>query len=380
MAEDGSLQPAGDLRYWVALTTLNDIGPVTAKRLLAAFGSPRRIFEASPAELTAVETIKASRAKNIADFSAWRDVDRTMEDIRRSGAAVLTYTSEGYPASLRQIEDAPLLLYMRGTVEEHDRYAIAIVGSRAMTDYGQIMAERLARDLASRGITVVSGMARGIDTAAHRGALRAGGRSIAVLGSGVDTPYPPENKRLYEQLSGSGCVISEFPPGTPPFKENFPKRNRLISGLSLGVVVVEAAADSGSLITARCALDQGKEVFAVPGNVTSPWSEGTNPLLKNGAKLVQGVDDILEEIAPLVKAYLRSSSGTSGQGASDPLDKLEISEEEKAICGILGAEPKHVDAIAREAQMAPSRLLPLLLSLEIRGVVRQIEGKRFYRL
>ncbi|MGE5239781.1 MAG: DNA-processing protein DprA [Chloroflexota bacterium] len=380
MAEDGSLQPAGDLRYRVALTTLNDIGPVTAKRLLAAFGSPRRIFEASPAELRAVETIKASRAKSIADFSAWRDVERTMEDIRRSGAAVLTYTSEGYPASLRQIEDAPLLLYMLGTVGEHDRYAIAVVGSRAMTDYGQIMAERLARDLASRGITVVSGMARGIDTAAHRGALRAGGRSIAVLGSGVDTPYPPENKRLYEQLSGSGCVISEFPPGTPPFKENFPKRNRLISGLSLGVVVVEAAAGSGSLITARCALDQGKEVFAVPGNVTSPLSEGTNLLLKNGAKLVQGVDDILEEIAPLVKAYLRSSSGTSGQGASDPLDKLEISEEEKAICGILGAEPKHVDAIAREAQMAPSRLLPLLLSLEIRGVVRQIGGKRFYRL
>jgi DNA processing protein len=337
------------------------------------------VFEAAVKELMAVETVKESKAASIAGFTDWRRVERELAALDRKGVTMLKCTDKAYPDALRQIDDSPILLYTKGALEPNDRYAIAVVGSRMMSDYGRIMAERLAFDLASLGITVVSGMARGVDTAAHRGALRAQGRSIAVLGCGIDRPYPPENRKLCEQLCTSGCVISEFPLGTPPLKENFPKRNRLISGLSLGVLVVEATAESGSLITAHCALEQGREVFAVPGNVTSRSSEGTNLLLKRGAKLVQHVDDIIEEIMPLVRGYLRQSPRLAATATKNALDGLEISDEEKAICDILGREPKHIDTIAREAQMMPSKLLSLLLDLEIKGVVRQIEGKKFYR-
>lgn len=368
-----------DLRYWLALTFIRDIGPVTAKRLLSSFASPQRVFEATVKELMAVETVKESKAESIAGFTDWKKVERELAALERKGITVLRYTDRAYPESLRQIDDSPLLLYTRGRLAPQDRCAIAIVGSRMMTDYGRMMAEKLAFDLASRGITVVSGMARGIDTAAHRGALRAQGRSIAVLGSGIDRPYPPENRRLCEQLATSGCVISEFPLETPPHKENFPKRNRLISGLSLGVLVVEATTDSGSLITAHWALEQGKEVFAVPGNVTSRSSEGTNLLLKKGAKLVAHVDDIIEEVAPLLRGYLGQQPHLTAAAGEKGPEGLEISDEEKAIWDVLGTEPKHIDVIAREAQMMPSKLLSLLLALEIKGAVRQIEGKKFYR-
>jgi DNA processing protein len=328
-----------------------------------------------------VETVKESKAGSIAEFTDWKRVERELAALERRGVTLLRYTDTAYPEALRQIEDSPILLHTKGSLEPRDRCAIAVVGSRMMTDYGRMVAERLAFDLASRGFTIVSGMARGIDTVAHRAALRARGRSVAVLGAGIDRPYPSENRKLFEQICMSGCTISEFPLGTPPLRENFPKRNRLISGLSLGVVVVEATAESGSLITAHHALEQGREVFAVPGNITSASSEGTNLLLKRGAKLVQTVDDIIEEIAPLVRGYLRQTPVViTAPVKGDTAGGLAINDEEKAICDVLGTEPKQIDTIAREAQMMPSKLLSLLLDLEIKGVVRQIEGKKFYRL
>ncbi|MEW5744278.1 MAG: DNA-processing protein DprA [Nitrospirota bacterium] len=374
-----------DLVHLLALAFANDVGPMTARRLLAAFGSPRTIFEASLPELESVGQISASRAHGIKEFDGWDKVTREIAAARERGIAVVPFTDAAYPGPLKQLDDAPIILYIKGTLREEDRYAIAIVGSRDMTDYGRKTAENLAFDLAARGLTVVSGMARGIDTVSHRGALRAGGRSIAVLGCGLDRPYPSENKRLFTELCDAGAVISEFPLGAPPLRENFPRRNRLISGLALGVVVVEATMDSGSLITAQYALDQGKDIFAVPGNISIPNAEGTNSLIRKGARLVQRADDIIEELAPVLRGLLRSgSSGRSEKKTAprrfDAAAGLEISDEEKAICTVLGDQPKHVDTIARELKIAPPKLLGLLLRLEIKGIVRQTEGKNFYIL
>jgi DNA processing protein len=218
------------------------------------------------------------------------------------------------------------------------------------------------------GFTVVSGMARGIDSLSHNGALKTGGRTIAVLGSGIDIPYPPENKGLMEKIAASGFVVSEFPPGTPPDKENFPRRNRLISGLSLGVLVIEATADSGSLITARYAIEQGREVFSVPGNVTSPASEGTNDLIKKGAVLTRNAEDIVAELAPVLKGFIKVKDKV----------KIEVTDEEKQLCNLLSGDPKQIDLISRESGLPTSRVLGLLLGLELKGAVKQLTGKRFY--
>ena len=228
--------------------------------------------------------------------------------------------------------------------------------------------EKLSSELAGAGFTVVSGMARGIDSIAHRGTLAVGGRTIAVLGCGIDKPYPPENMDLMEKISMRGYVVSEFPLGTPPNREHFPARNRLISGLSLGILVVEATRESGALITAHHAVAQNREVFAVPGNITSQNSTGTNELIKKGAILVQGVDDIIGDLAPMLKGYVRVRERV----------KIEVNDEEKRLCDILTGEPTHVDVIARALSLSPSKVLALLLSLELKGIVRQAEGKRFY--
>lgn len=369
-----------DLKYWLALTLIKDIGPVTAKRLLSAFRTPQRVFEASPNELKDVEGINGSKINGISEFNSWDDVEKEINEINRHNVRIIRYTDEEYPESLRYIDNSPVILYVKGSFIKKDKYAVAIVGSRNMTEYGKRITEMISSELVSYGITVVSGMARGIDTVSHKGALKAKGRSIAVLGSGLDSPYPPENKELFDELSEKGCVISEFPMGTPPNKENFPQRNRLISGLSLGVLVVEAAAKSGSLITAGYALEQGKDVFAIPGSITSSNSEGTNELIKKGAKLVQKAEDILEDIAPHLKGLRGSANGLQGESLPVNLNRLEINDEEKAICNILGSEPKHIDIISREAGMQAGRVLGILLGLEIKGIVKQSEGKRFYIL
>lgn len=368
-----------DLRYLLALSFVKDVGPVTARHLLAAFRSPRRIFEASPAELADVEDVSPARAKRITEFDSWDKVDEEIESARRQDIKIVTCADREYPAPLKQIAVPPLVLYVKGTYIKEDEYAVAIVGSRNMTPYGRRITDAIAYDLAACGLTVVSGMARGIDTVAHQGALNAGGRSIAVLGCGLDRPYPPENKTLFGSLSDSGCVISEFPLGMAPNKENFPRRNRLISGLSLGVLVVEATAVSGSLITAHYALEQGRDIFAVPGSIECRNAEGTHELIRRGAKLVQKADDIIEELSRVLKGLLRSGK-TPGEKLEEKLDRLEINGEERAICIFLGDGVKHKDAISRELRIAPARLSGLLLGLEMKGVLKQTDGNNFYIL
>ncbi len=363
-----------ELKYWLALSFIKDIGPVTTKRLLAAFHSPEKILSASAKELKDVENIGDAKIKKIREFDSWDVVEKEIRAIQRHGVKVIKFNDKQYPESLRNIEDAPVILYTKGNFTHEDRFAIAMVGSRKMTEYGKNTAYRLSQDLSSMGITIISGMAKGIDTVSHMGAINAGGRTIAVLGTGIDRCYPAENKELLKKIIDSGCVVSEFPMGTPPNKENFPRRNRLISGLSIGVLIIEATIDSGSLITANYALEHGKEVFAVPGSIYSKYSEGTNTLIKRGAKLVQRAEDIIEELPNYLRGFLKSSP----EKKSKDIDALEITDEEKAICNILGHEPKHIDTIAREVKMSTSRLLSLLLSLEIKGIIKQSDGKRFY--
>lgn len=357
-----------DIRYWIALSQLPDVGPVRAKNLLSVFGSPERIFSAGPGSMPGSQGIWSRIALNIQEFSGWEAIEKQIAIMAHQNIRAVPYSDPSYPEMLRSVEDAPVVLYQKGGFLREDRYAIAVVGSRKPTDYGVSVAGRLSEDLASMGFTIVSGMARGIDSLCHRGALKAGGRTVAVLGSGLDIPYPPENKSLMEKIALQGCVISEFPPGTRPEKENFPKRNRLISGIALGTLIVEATDNSGSLITAEYALEQGREVFAVPGNVTCVNAQGTNTLIRRGAILVRKAEDILEELAPLLKGFLKLQDRAA----------RDITEEEKRLCDLLSGEPKQVDTIARESGLPASKVLGVLLGLELKGAVRQITGKRFY--
>ncbi|MEW6213939.1 MAG: DNA-processing protein DprA, partial [Nitrospirota bacterium] len=357
-----------DPRYWIALSMLPDIGPVVSRKLLSVFVTPERIFDAEINDLLSVEGIGTSRAKNIKEFSFWKDVEKQIKALEKKGIRAVSLDEPLYPEMLREIEDAPVVIYIKGDIKPQDRYAIAIVGSRKPTSYGISIAENISEELASMGFTIVSGMARGIDAISHKGALRAGGRTIAVLGSGLDVPYPPENRDLMDKIASSGCVMSEFPPGTSPDKENFPRRNRLISGLSLGVLVIEATSDSGSLITAGYSIEQNREVFAVPGNINSSTSEGTNELIRRGAILSRNAKDIVEELAPVLKGFIRSKEKS----------KIEVTDEEKGLCNLLSGEPKHIDIISRESGLPASKVLGILLGLELKGAVRQTTGKRFY--
>ncbi|MFZ3121996.1 MAG: DNA-processing protein DprA [Thermodesulfovibrionales bacterium] len=357
-----------DPKFWIALSDVPDIGPVTARKLFAIYKKPEAVFKAPYKELANIRGIGPAKAKNIKGYSEWGKIDAQLKKLDATGIKIVSFSNKDYPEMLKNIEDAPIVLYIKGTIQKEDRYAVAVVGSRKYSPYGKLAAEKLSSELSSMGFTIVSGMARGIDTLAHTAAINSGGRSIAVLGSGIDVPYPPENRGLMEKLAASGCVISEFPPGTPPERENFPKRNRIISGLSLGVLVVEATADSGSLITASCALEQGKEVFAVPGNINSANSKGTNELIKKGAKLVQSAEDVIEELAPVLKGYIRTREKAN----------IELSVEEKRLCDIMTAEPKHVDMLSRESKMPAQKVLGILLSLELKGIVKQAEGKKFF--
>ena len=345
-----------------------EVGPVTFKKLLSHYRDPASVFRAPLGELSAAEGVGRKKAKNIKNFSGWSEVDRQVKQLDLCNARAVTFRDADYPSMLRQADDAPVLLYVKGPIVEEDKFAIAIVGSRKLSPYGKLVTERLSSELSRSGFTIVSGMARGIDSVAHTNSITSGGRTIAVLGSGIDRAYPPENRGLMERIAASGYVVSEFLCGTGPDKENFPRRNRLISGLSMGVLVVEAAAGSGALITARSALEQNREVFAVPGDITSPNSAGTNELIKKGAKLIQKSDDIIEELAPVLRGYVK---------AKEKL-KVDITEEEKKLCDILSGEPVHIDTLSRELSLSSAATLATLLSLEIKGIVRQVDGKRFY--
>jgi DNA processing protein len=283
----------------------------------------------------------------------------------------LTFFEEDYPKNLKNIYDPPPLIFFKGQIKPEDRKAIAVVGSRKTSSYGRLVTESLVESLASGGITIVSGLARGIDSISHQVALKAKGRTIAVLGSGLDIIYPPENKKLADKIAENGAVISEFLLGTKPEGTNFPKRNRIISGLCLGVVIVEAGPKSGALLTAQHALEQNREVFAVPGDIRSQGSKGTNNLIKQGAKLVSSIDDILIELNEL----------TSAPAKAERISMLEqaLPKEEKDIFRLLSQEPYHIDKISKELGLRSSEALSFLLSLELKGLVKQLPGKVFAR-
>lgn len=377
-----------DLRHLIALTFIDDFGPVTVNDLLRRFGSPRSVFLASPSELAQSTRLSKSSAVRIGKFDDWHRVDREIENAERMGVSFITVDDERYPPLLRHIYDYPPLLYMKGFLLKDD-VNVAVVGSRRSTAQGRFNCDRLCRDLAIRGITIVSGMARGIDSAAHRGALSARGRTVAVLGTGIDVVYPYENKKLYEKIISSGAVISEYPFGTTPLPHNFPRRNRIISGMSYGVVVIEATEKSGSLITARTALEQGRDVFAVPGGIEMPTSRGTNGLIKSGARLIQDADDIISEILPQLERGFADPTNIDGSPERDetsgevpektrqvmPMDGIPM--DHRAVLDLLSDRPRHLDSLAGEVDTPINRLLDILLVLEMKGCVRQLPGKYF---
>lgn len=374
------------LLYWLALHLTPGLGAQRALRLVKVFGHPERIFHASLSELeAAMPQLPKATAESIHAGIAFEEAADETRKAEGAGVEVVPYQDPRYPARLKEIYDPPILLYVRGRAELLQSHTLAVVGTRHPTPYGKSVAEKLSRDMVRMGLTHVSGMARGIDAASHAGALEGGGATVAVLGTGVDTPYPRENRKLYDEIVNRGCVVSEFRLGTTPFPQNFPLRNRIISGMSMGVMVVEGAQYSGSLITARLALEHDREVFAVPGNIVSKQSWGPNLLIKDGAKLVQEASDIVEELPLEVRAELaalareRQAEAAANPGAG--ADLTLASPAAKRVAGVLRLdEARHVDDIIRECgDMAPPQTLAALSELELLGAIRQLPGKTFIR-
>jgi len=361
-----------DYAPWIALSRVKGLGRVTFKKLVAHFGDPAAAFSSTSSELSAIEGLDANVIEGLRGFAEWEEVEKEIRRAEQAGATLIPFSDANYPPRLRMIADPPPLLYVKGEVRADDDRAVAVVGSRSASEYGQRVARNLCRDLASLGFTVVSGMARGLDGAAHEAALSAGGRTLAVLGSGVDRPYPPEHEKLYHRIREKGAVISEFPMGTRPLAFNFPARNRLISGLSLGVVVVEATEKSGSLITAALALEQGREVFAVPGEVGASRSRGTHRLIRQGAKLVESVADIVEEIAP----QLLNRASVSRPGAQRMLPQQARAAARK-VFALLQERSAQIDEVIESSGLSPAEVSEILLDLELQGYVRQLPGKRY---
>ena len=352
--------------HWFALKSVPHVGNVTFRRLLEQFGTPARALAASAEELSGIKGVSAAAASAIVNHDYRPAAERECELLAQSGARIVTLLDADYPRPLLEIADPPPYIYVKGSLKGLEP-AVAVVGSRRASSYGLLATRRLAGELAARGITVVSGMARGVDTAAHRGALSSGGRSIGVLGCGIDVIYPPENRQLFASMGEEGGLVSEFPLGTLPLAENFPRRNRIISGICRGVLVVEAEERSGSLITAQYALEQGREVFAIPGNITCSSSRGTNRLIKQGAKLVETVDDIMEE--------LPQRDGNQMSPAVAPV--LDLTHQEAAIYTILAAAPHHIDEIIVKSALTVGDVSAILLRLELKGAVLQLPGKLF---
>lgn len=363
--------------WWLALSKVGGVGPMIFLRLLQKFGSPREVFQASYQSLTQLDRVGPALAQAIVEFSKQEEVLRELERLDRLKIRMVLYNTPDYPPQLANIPDPPPILFVKGQILPQDQAAVAIVGSRAASQQGLAVTRRLARELAGAGITVVSGMARGIDSEAHRGALAGGGRTIAVLGCGPNVIYPPENRELFSRITEQGAVVSEYSLDVKPDAVHFPSRNRIISGLCLGVTVVEAAPQSGSLITARLALEQGREVFAVPGHVDSMRSRGTNRLIREGARLVETAQDILEELRPALEGWIRPKPEPSVEGLQD---KKDLSTEEEKILGMLEEEEQiHIDVLILKSGFPPSKISSLLLQMELKGLVRQLPGKRFVR-
>jgi len=345
----------------VELLSVEGIGEIRIYYLLKRFGSAEEVFEASLSELTEVMGMTKELAKKIKNYRRTGIINERIKRLKRLKIKAVTFLDELYPVLLRNITPLPPVIFYRGEIKKEEKLPVAIIGTRNATSYGKYVAERLAEELAESGVTIISGLARGIDTAAHRGALKKG-RTLAVLGCGVDIYYPSENRRLQDEIAEKGAVLSEFNIGIKPIAQNFPKRNRIISGLSAAVIAVEAGEKSGVLNTVAWAAEQGREVFAVPGPIYSKTSKGTNRLIKEGARILTSAEDLLEEFALKKRA-----------------ERIEISlsEEEKRIMNVLSSEPMYVDEIVEKTGMEVSRILELMFSLEIKGAVRQLPGKKY---
>ncbi len=357
------------------LTMVPGVGPKTCRALLDRFGSPGRVLDAPESGVRDVPGVGPRLAGLIARARREVDAEGELDLCRRTGVRVVARGSDGYPPPLGDIPDPPALIYVRGAIEPADQLAIALVGSRKCTPYGLRIAEKLAGSLARVGLTVVSGLARGIDAAAHRGALAAGGRTIAVLANGLSEVYPPEHEGLAREVAGSGALVAESPMRQGPLAGLFPQRNRVISGLSLGVVVVEATPRSGSLSTAKHAMDQNREVFAVPGPVDSLPSRGCHHLIRDGARLVETVDDILEELGPLV----REVKSRPEEPAVRHVAELSLSDQERSILGRLDDRPVSIDELIAGGKLTTSQVMATLSVLEMRRLVRRLPGPRFVR-
>lgn len=356
----------------VDLLSIEGLGQTRLSRLLDKFGCAEAALSASKNELSEAG-LGDKIAERVASYRRTDRVRKALSTLSEIGARIISFLDPEYPVLLKSSQQPPAVLFVRGNLYAEEKLVIAIVGTRHPTGYGRAAAERLARELGTRGVVIVSGAARGIDTLAHKGCLSSGSRTIAVFGCGIDIAYPPENSELFGQISMQGAVISEFLPGTTPEPGLFPRRNRIIAGISHGVVAVEAGQSSGALITARWAADAGREVFAVPGGIFSDQSQGTNKLLKDGAKLVGRVEDILEEFGSVYRP-------ASNAEAKDKVVGPELDPDELRIYRLLGPEPMHVDSLVEKLRITSSALLPTLLSMELKGVVKQVSGMRFVRI
>jgi len=357
---------------WLTLKAVNGVGNITFKKLINAFDTPENVLSAPWDDLTDKSGISENLAKRISGTKTSSDILKELDLAGKSDIKIITFNDANYPSILKEIPDPPPYLYVYGNLHA-ETPKIAIVGSRNATYYGIETAGRLAINLAGLGIEVVSGMARGIDTSAHEGSLQGLGRTVAVLGSGLKRIYPPENIKLFHKISENGAVISEFALNEGPEARNFPMRNRIICGLSNGVVVVEAGNKSGSLITARLAAEQGREVFAVPGSINSSKSSGTHSLLKQGARLIENAEDIIEELPYLLKSKAAMQSSAS----DETIHMVDLDETEKKVMAKLDAYPLHIDEIGRKCGLEPGKVSCILLELELKGLVHQLPGKLY---
>jgi DNA processing protein len=378
-------QNSVDIEKWLKLIRADAVGPVTFAKLITHFSTIDYVLGASVSELAEVDGIGFKTAEQIA---ATRDKFNTsveLELARKLGVWLINLDDERYPPLLKRIYDPPPVLYIKGSLTAADNLAISIVGSRRCSLYGQEQSSRFAHFLSSAGFTICSGMARGIDTAAHQGALSAGGRTIAVQGCGLANIFPPENKKLFELIADSGACISELPLQYEPLAENFPPRNRIIAGLSLGTIVVEAAPNSGALITAAAALENNREVMAVPGKIDSPLSRGAHRLIKQGAKLVESVEDVMEALGYIgerLQSHVTAAAAEASERIEKPLfdvSQLNLSGNEKTIYDCLGKEPLHIEQIIAGTNLTPGGINAGLISLRLKGLIRQLPGSLFLR-
>jgi len=357
---------------WLALHLIPGLGNRGFKNLIDKFGSPSQVFSADISDLIGVQYIRRDVARKITHKDYALDPEKVLAKLERLSAKIITYLDASYPPQLREIQDPPMVLYARGRDIPRDMIFVGVVGSRNPTHYGVISAKKIAQGLARSGVGVVSGMARGIDSAAHWGCLDARGFTIAVQGTGIDSIYPRSNHKLHKQIVENGLVLTEFPLGTSPEPKNFPIRNRIISGLSRAITVVEATRKSGSLITASLALEQGRDVYAVPGSIHSFKSMGCHFLIKQGAALVENSDDILHELGLCYEP--ETIEGPTGEGGSSSMEATE-----ETIYNIIGDYPLHIDQIARQGNIEPGEVSNLLTKMEIKGLIRQLPGKMFIR-